>query len=163
MSLPQFRIGPLQILILRLDAPTPLRAVLPGQARISIRFGRTHASRMGIAMLPDQFDSFVSCRLEYLALFLREFQILHGNADSTCLALLRLTLFPFAVLHTWCSCLRRRPRSFPSSRWLHQRPSNIGYDVIYTRFRRRSAMRFGFVRGGGSRIGVDNGIREGAL
>jgi hypothetical protein len=103
MSLPQFRIGPLQILILQFDAPTPLRAVLPGQTRISIRFGRTGASRMGIAMLPDQFHSFVSCRLEYLALFLREFQVLHGNADSSCLTLLRLTLFPLAVWHAWCS------------------------------------------------------------
>jgi hypothetical protein len=102
MSLAQFRIGPLQILILGLDAPTPLRAVLPGQARIGVWFGRTDASRMGIAMLPDQFDCFVACRLEYLALLLCEFQVLHGDADSACLTLLCLPLFPLAVLQAWC-------------------------------------------------------------
>jgi hypothetical protein len=58
---------------------------------------------MGIAMLPDQFDSLVSCRLEYLAFFLCKFQILHGSAYRSCFTLFRLTLLPLAVLHARCA------------------------------------------------------------
>jgi len=98
MSLAQFGIGPLKILVLRFDAPTPGRAALFCQARIGIRCIWVILGSLWIAMLPNQLGGLVPCRLEQLFL-LRKIQVLHGDAYGSGFVLLHLALFAFAVLH----------------------------------------------------------------
>lgn len=97
MSLPQLGVGPLQILILRFDAPTSMCAVPSRQTRIGIRRTRAITRRMWIAMLPDQLDGFVSCGLEYL-LFFGQIQVVHCDADSASFFLLLQALLALAIL-----------------------------------------------------------------